>query len=519
MPTTITIDPITRIEGHLKVRAVVDGGEVREATCSGTLFRGFEIFLKGREPIDAVRLTQRVCGVCPTSHAMASALAVDNALGMAEKVPDNGRIMRNLILGCNVIQSHILHFYALAALDYVDVTAAADYDGPSPDMKAIKDFIARGRLEPFVSRYEGDYRLSKEGNQQATAHYIQALHARRLAHEMLAVFGGKMPHNVGIVPGGVTSECTLDKVVAFRGKLAEIREFIDNVYLPDILAIAKAYSDHAGIGVGCKQLLCYGGFDKEATLGDPTKRQRFLRPGRVTSDLQLAQVDTSKISEDVKHSWYADDCAGAPAGSKTEPAVGKPDAYSWLKSPRYDGEVHEVGPLARMAVGYLSGDGAIRALVDAALAETGLQAADMISVLGRHAARAIECKIVADAMDDWLGQLKPGEPTCAEYVLPDEGEGMGLTMAPRGALGHWIRVKDKKIEHYQLVVPTTWNCSPKDAKGQPGPVEQALIGTKVKDVDNPFELVRTVRSFDPCLACSVHVINAKGRKLGKFRIA
>lgn len=519
MSTTITIDPVTRIEGHLRVDAVVDDGLVKEANCSGTLFRGFEIFLKGRDPVDAARLTQRVCGVCPTAHATASALALDEALGVADSIPDNGRIVRNLILAGNILQSHVLHFYALAALDYVDVTACADYEGPCEALKSVKNFIAHGALGPFVPRYEGDYRLSKEANQACTAHYVQALQIRQLAHELVAIFGGKMPHNVATIPGGVTCDVTLDKIVQYRAKLDEIRKFVENVYIPDVLAVAGAYSDYFGIGAGCKQLLTYGGLDLEAKAGDPTQRQRFFQSGVVTSDLQLQPIDTTKISEDVKHSWFADDCASAPANGSTVPDKKKEGAYSWLKSPRYDGQVAEVGPLARMGALYLAGMPAAKTALDGAMSAAGIEPSALFSVLGRHAARALEAKLVADAAGEWLGELKPGEPAAAPYQIPDEGEGMGLTDAPRGAVGHWIKVKDKKIENYQLVVPTTWNCSPKDAQGQPGPVEQALMGTPIKDTENPFEIVRIVRSFDPCLACSIHVINAKGRELGQFQIA
>ena len=519
MSTTITIDPVTRIEGHLRVDAVVDDGQVKEANCSGTLFRGFEIFLKGRDPVDAARLTQRVCGVCPTAHATASALCLDNALGVADSIPDNGRIVRNLILVGNYLQSHILHFYALAALDYVDVTACADYDGPSEALKSVKNFIARGELGPFVPRYEGDYRLPKEANVACTGHYVQALQMRQLAHEMTAIFGGKMPHNVGTIPGGVTCAVTLDKIVQYRAKLDEIRKFVDNVYIPDVLAVAKFYPDYFEIGTGCRRLVSYGVFDLEAKAGDPTQRQRFIKPGVVTSDLELCPIDTSRIAEDVKHSWYSDDCAGPPTTGNTAPDKSKAGGYSWIKSPRYNGQVAEVGPLARMAATYLSGVPAATDAIDGVLAATGIAPSALFSVLGRHAARAIESKLVADAASDWLGELKPGEPAAVPYTIPDEAEGMGLAGAPRGALGHWMRIKDKRIDHYQLVVPTTWNCSPKDAQDQPGPVEQAIMGTPIKDPENPFEIVRIIRSFDPCLACSVHVINAKGRELGAFRIS
>jgi hydrogenase large subunit len=517
----IIIDPVTRIEGHLKIEAVVEDGEVKEARSSGTLFRGFELILKGRDPRDAQRLTQRICGVCPTGHATAATLNLDSAFGIADKIPDNGRIMRNLILGCNFIQSHVLHFYHLAALDYVDVTAVAGYEGSDPALNSVKRFIERGELGPFVPRYEGDYRLSPEVNRQAVAHYLQALDIRRKAHEMLALFGGKMPHNVGIVPGGVTEVPTVDKIAAFLWRLNEIRDFIDTVYIPDILAVAGSYSDHFGVGRGCGDYLAYGAFDMDGREADLIKQNRFLPNGSVSAaDLRPNDLDAAKIREEVRHSWYADASSGRhPSQGETAPQPGKDGAYSWLKSPRYDGKVYEVGPLARMVVAYARGHEKAKALIDGALAQLGAPVEALLSALGRHAARALETKLVADAMADWLLQLKPGEPVYVDYELPDEAEGMGLTEAPRGALGHWVAINGKRIASYQCVVPTTWNASPRDDRGQPGPVEQALQGTKVRDEANPFELVRIVRSFDPCLACAVHLVTPKGRSLGEFRVS
>jgi hydrogenase large subunit len=516
----IIIDPITRIEGHLKIEAVVEDGEVKEARSSGTLFRGFELILKGRDPRDAQQLTQRICGVCPAGHATAAALNLDSAFGIADKIPDNGRIMRNLVLGANYLQSHVLHFYHLAALDYVDVTAAADYEGSDPALNSVKRFIERGELGPFVPRYEGDYRLSPEVNRQAVAHYVQALDIRRKAQEMLALFGGKMPHSVGIVPGGATETATVDKIASFLWRLNEIRHFIDTVYIPDVLAVAGVYSDHFGVGRGCGEYLSYGVFDLDGREADLTKRERLLPSGTVSAaNLAPNALDAAKIREEVRHSWYADPSSGRhPSQGETLPKAGKDGAYSWLKSPRYDGQVHEVGPLARMLVAYARGDEKVKGLIDGALAALGAPVTALLSALGRHAARALEAKLVADAMADWVLQLKPGEPVYTEYELPDEAEGMGLTEAARGALGHWIAIKDGRIGNYQCVVPTTWNCSPRDDRGQPGPVEQALQGTKVRDEENPFELVRIVRSFDPCIACAVHLVTPKGRSLGEFRV-
>ncbi len=515
----IIVDPITRIEGHLKVEVITENGVVKEAQSSGVLFRGLEIILKGRDPRDAQRITQRICGVCPTSHSIAAALNLDSAFNIANKIPDNGRIVRNLILGAAHIADHILHFYHLAALDYVDVTKVASYEGNDSTLNSMKEFIQRGELAPFVPRYEGDYRLSNQMNIEALAHYIKALEMRRKAQEMLAIFGGKMPHNMAVVPGGITEIITVDKIASFLWRLNELRDFIDNVYVPDVLAVAEAYPDYFEIGAGCGNLLSYGSFDLVGNDSDLTRRERLLKQGTVSTDLKLGSLDINKIMEYVKYSWYADSSSGKhPNQGETRPQPGKEGAYSWVKAPRYDGKVYEVGPLARMAVTYASGEPTVRNLIDSVLSRFKVSPEALFSVLGRHAARALYTKYVADSMPDWLLQLKPGEPAYIDYDIPDKATGMGLVEGARGALGHWIEIKDKKIANYQCVVPSTWNLSPKDDKEQPGPVEQALIGTKIRDESNPFEIGRIVRSFDPCLACAVHIITPKGKTVGIHKI-
>ena len=515
----IIVDPITRIEGHLKIEVTTENGVAKEAQSSGVLFRGIEVILRDRDPRDAQRYTQRICGVCPTSHSIAATLNLDSAFGIADKIPDNGRIVRNLILGAAHIADHILHFYHLTALDYVDITKVAGYDGNDPTLNSVKEFVQRGELAPFVPRYEGDYRLSDQMNIDALAHYVKALEMRRKGQEMLTIFGGKMPHNMGVIPGGVTETVTVDKIASFLWRLNELRDFIDNVYVPDVLAVAEAYPDYFEIGAGCGNLLSYGSFDLEGDNPDLTKRKRLLKQGTVSTDLQLGSLDANKIMEYVKHSWYADSSSGRhPTQGITEPRPAKEGAYSWAKAPRYDGKVYEVGPLARMAVTYASGEPTVKSLVDSVLSRFKAGPEVLFSVLGRHAARALYTKFVADSMPGWLLQLKPGEPAYVDYDIPDEAAGMGLVDAARGALGHWVEIKDKKIANYQCVVPSTWNLGPKDDSEQPGPVEQALIGTKIRDENNPFEIGRIVRSFDPCLACAIHLITPKGRTLGVYRV-
>lgn len=516
----IVIDPITRIEGHLKVEAVVENGEVKEARSSGTLFRGFELILKGRDPRDAQRITQRICGVCPTSHSVASTLCLDSAFGLGGSIPDNGRLIRNLILGAAHIADHILHFYHLTALDYVDVAKAAKYEGNNSELNSIKSFIQRGELAPFVPRYEGDYRFPDEVDQQLTGHYVEALRMRRKAQEMCSIFAGKMPHNMAIVPGGVTEVPTVDKIASFLWRLNELSVFIDNIYLPDVMAVAEVYSDYFEIGAGCRRLISYGSYDLDGKEPDLTKRQRLFKQGTVDADLNLQLLDVEAITEDVKNSWYDDATTGRkPTRGETVPQEDKAGAYSWIKSPRYNGEVYEVGPLARVMATYLAGDERVKAIVDPALAKFNAYPGVMLSTLGRHLARAVSCKVIADTMPGWLLELKPGEPVYQEYEIPNESNGVGLVDAARGALGHFIRIEEKRIANYQCVVPSTWNMSPRDDKGQPGPLEQALTGTKIRDEANPFEIVRIVRSFDPCLACAVHLITPKGMDIGRFRVS
>ena len=482
--TTITIDPITRLEGHLKVEVDVDGGYVSSAKVSGTMFRGFEVILKDRDPRDAPVLTQRICGVCPVSHAMASVMNLENAFGVIPA--DNGRILRNLVLGANFIMSHILHFYHLAALDFIDTTGVID-------------------MSPWTPRYVTPDMVSGETAVNLKDHYVQALAVRRKAHQMGAIFSGKLPCPATFVPGGSTEVVKQDKIDDFRTLLTELREFIDITYIPDVITVAGAADAYWGIGTGCGNLLAYGVFDLDASGTD-----RLLKRGRCSGSGLDMDVDPACISEYVRYSWYEDSGSGLnPSVGVTEPDMNKPDAYSWLKSPRYLQNVYETGPLARMVVSYLHDDPTVKILVDSVLDELGKTISDLFSVLGRHAARALECKFVADAMDTWLDELIVGDPVYSESSIPQNSTGIGLTEAPRGALGHWIEIVGSRISRYQVITPTNWNASPKDDFGQNGPIEQALIGTPVADPDQPVEVLRVIHSFDPCLACSVHIITPK----------
>ena len=490
--TTISIDPLTRIEGHLKIEAVLEEKKVVDVKSEGTLYRGFEQILVGRNPLDAVQITQRFCGVCPTPHAIASAQALDDALGLIP--PENGRIIRNIMQGANSIQSHVLHFYHLASLDYFR----------APD------------IPPFVPRYEADYRVPKSVQDDLLEHYVQAYQIRLKAHELSAIWSGKMPHSASIVPGGVTIIPRIDNITTSLWRLKELTDFIDNVYVPDVITIAQVYRDYFQIGSGCKKLLSYGKFDLDSE-PDVLKRKRLFPMGRIVDGKREA-LDPAKITEDVKHSWYDSRSHSHPSASETIPNPAKQGAYSWLKSPRYDSEVYEVGPLARMMLAIDSGSNSDASkVVNDVLNTLDVGPEAMCSVLGRHLARALECKIIADELAGMIMKVKLDEPVCTPHTIPDLAAGMGLWDAARGALGHWTKIENGKIASYQAVVPTTWNASPKDDKGKPGPIEQALIGTTVEDSENPFALARIIRSFDPCIACAVHLIEP-GKSIKKFRI-
>ncbi|MBF0119488.1 MAG: nickel-dependent hydrogenase large subunit [Desulfobacterales bacterium] len=448
MANKILIDPVTRIEGHLKVEIEVDQGAVIDAKCTGSLFRGFELIMKGREPKDAQQLTQRICGVCPQSHGLAASLSLEKAFGV--EPPENARILRNLMQGINYVMSHILHFYQLAALDYVK----------GPD------------TPPFIPRYNGDYRLPKNINDAAVNHYVQALDIRKKCHEMLAIFGGKMPHSMTSVPGGVTEKASVDKIVSFQWRLKEISYFVDNVYIPDVMAIAKIYEDYFKIGAGCKNFLSFGVFPQ-----DKAHKSKLLKQGTYLNG-QDSDMDAAQITEQVKHSWYKSETTGKnPTQGFTSPQVDKKDAYSFVKAPRYNGLPCEVGPLARM---WINGD-----------YRKG------ISVMDRIAARALECQKVVHALEEWILQLKPNEKTCTSFDPSAKCEGAGLTEAPRGSLGHWIKVVDSKTENYQIIPATNWNCSPRDDANIRGPLETALIGTPISDIKHPIEAARVIRSYDP----------------------
>ncbi len=565
----VVVDPVTRIEGHLRIEAEVDGGTVRDAWSSSTMFRGIELILKGRDPRDAWAFTQRICGVCTTVHAIASIRAVENAIGAAP--PPNVRLLRNLIIAAQCVQDHVVHFYHLHALDWVDIVSALSADPSKTSALAqsisdwplssptyftgvrdrVKAFVERGQLGPFANAYWGHpaYRLPAEANLMAVAHYLEALDWQREFIKMHAVLGGKNPHLQSFLVGGMSTPIDPNSQSAINaGTIAELkqlvaraRDFVVRVYIPDLLAVAAAYKDWAGHGKGVGNYLAYGEYPDD----DTSAPALFLKGGVIRGrDLsKVAPFDPGKVTEYVAHSWYdyqqGDAVALHPSKGETLPNYTGPappyerldtdKKYSWLKSPRYDDEPMEVGPLARMLVSYASGHPRVKTLVDGVLKALNVGPEALFSTLGRVGARGIETQLLAEKMDEWVDALTANMGAGDLRIhdnskwdpssWPADAMGAGFHEAPRGALAHWVHIEHGLISNYQCVVPSTWNAGPRDAKGQRGPYEEALIGTPVADAERPIEILRTVHSFDPCMACGVHVVDGTRRTLSSVRVA
>ncbi|RPF46735.1 hydrogenase large subunit [Thermodesulfitimonas autotrophica] len=561
----VVIDPVTRIEGHLRIEAEVSGRNVASAWSSGTMFRGLETILKGRDPRDAWLFTQRICGVCTTVHAICSVRAVEDALGI--QIPPNARMIRNIIEGIQYVQDHVIHFYHLHALDWVDIVKALDADPAKTSQlaqsisdwpkssaayfKGVKErvqaFVKSGQLGPFANAYWGHpaYKLPPEANLMAVAHYLEALEWQREVIKAHAILGGKNPHLQTYLVGGMScpvdpnSQAGLnaDSIAYLKELFAKAKEFVEKVYLPDVLAVAPFYLDWAKVGEGLGNFLSFGDFPLTDTKSSDDPGDLFLPRGVILNrDLKTVHpVDQKKVAEYVTHSWYSyedDKKSKHPWEGETRPNYTGPKPpykylnvdgkYSWLKAPRYDDKAVEVGPLARMLVAYAAGHPRVKHWIDAVLAKLRVGPEALFSTLGRTAARCIETVVIAEQLIPWTDELaaniskgdlriheqKHWEPS----TWPKEAEGWGWTEAPRGALGHWVRIKDGKIENYQCIVPTTWNASPRDASGQPGAYEAALVGTPVADPEKPLEILRTIHSFDPCIACAVHMVEPRGRK-------
>jgi len=564
MANRIVIDPITRIEGHLRIEMQVQNGKVVDAYSSGTMVRGLEIILKGRDPRDAWAFTERVCGVCTTVHALASVRSVEDALGIT--VPPNAELIRNLMFCAQYLQDHVVHFYHLHALDWVDIVSAlkadpnetsriaqsiSNWPKSSPKyfsdlQKRLTTFVSSGQLGIFANGYWGHpaYKLPAEINLIGVAHYLEALEWQKEIVKIHTIFGGKNPHPNYLV-GGVPCSINIEEVNAINSErlayvgtlLNQAKDFVEQVYIPDLLAVAPYYLDWGAIGGGLENYLAYG--DLPVNGYADVSKFKFPRGAILGRDLskvhEVDGKDVGQVQEFIKHSWYeysdGDEAGKHPWVGETKLKYTGPkppyeqlnveQKYSWLKTPRWKGHAMEVGPLARMLVAYASGREEVKDLVGAVLKKLDVPVTALFSTLGRTAARGIETQLVAGWAKEFFGQLltniKNGETRTFESAKwepsswPKEAKGVGLTEAPRGALAHWIVIKDQKIDNYQLVVPSTWNASPRDTKGQMSSYESALIGTPVADPEKPLEILRTIHSFDPCLACAVHLYDEKGK--------
>jgi Ni,Fe-hydrogenase I large subunit len=565
--TRIAVDPVTRIEGHLRVEAEVDGGAVTDAWSSATMWRGIETILKGRDPRDAWYFTQRICGVCTTVHALASVRAVENALGIVP--PLNAQLIRNLIALSQFVQDHVVHFYHLHALDWVDVVSALDADPAATatlassisdyprsgesHFAAVKDrlanFVAGGRLGPFAQGYWGHpaYTLPPEANLMAVSHYLDALDFQRDFIRIHAILGGKNPHLQTYLVGGMAvpidpnsqNAINANTLLVLRKLLENGLKFVSQAYIPDLLAVASFYTEWASIGSGLGNYMSFGDFPTGAQNPSVDPDSLYLPRGLIlNNDLsRVVALDPTKITEYVAHSWFSyeggDDTALLPSEGETSPNYTGPEPpyefldtdnkYSWLKSPRYDDTPVEVGPLARMLVAYGSGHPRVKELVDMVLGTLGVGPEALFSTLGRTAARGIESQVLAEqsltVVDRLAENISSGDISIHNGELwdpgswPETASGFGMHEAPRGSLSHWVSIADGAIDHYQIVVPSTWNAGPRDANGARGAYESALLGTPIADPTQPLEILRTIHSFDPCMACAAHVLDKDGNPI------
>ncbi len=572
MTERIVVDPITRIEGHLRIEARMEGDKIAQAYSAGTMVRGIELILKGRDPRDAWAFTQRICGVCTLVHGIASVRAVENALHYP--IPANAQLIRNLMIMAQYVHDHVMHFYHLHALDWVDVVSALKADpkatsvlaqsisswprsspGYFADMKnKLKNFVEGGQLGIFANAYWGHpaYKLPPEANLMAVAHYLEALSWQREVAKLHTIFGGKSPHPNFLV-GGVAcaidlnsdSAINIKKLSQVQDVINQMQTFVDQVYVPDTLAIASFYKDWFKRGEGVGNFMCFGDLPG-TSMDDP---QSFFLPSGIILNRDVSTIhqldlnNSEQIQEYVSHSWY--DYSGGknsglhPYDGETELNYSGPkppykhldvqQSYSWLKSPRWKGLAMEVGPLARVLMLYARGHEQTHELVNMTLNKLQLPIEALFSTMGRTAARTLETKIIVDGMqgmyEQLLSNIKQGDTRTFNEQLwepsswPKQAQGVGYMEAPRGALGHWIVIEDKKIANYQAVVPSTWNAGPRDAQGKPGAYEAALEDNhQLHDAKQPLEILRTIHSFDPCIACAVHVTDPDGEELVKVKV-
>ncbi len=577
MSERVVVDPITRIEGHLRIEAETDAnGNIIGASSAGTMVRGIETILKGRDPRDAWAYAQRICGVCTLVHGIASVRSVENALNY--KIPANAQLIRNLMIAAQYVHDHVMHFYHLHALDWVDVVSALNADpkatselaqslsswpNSSPGYfadvkKKIKQFVDSGQLGIFANGYWGHpaYKLPAEANLMAVAHYLEALSWQRDVVQIHTIFGGKNPHPNFLVGGapspisGVTGDmgATALNILGLqeiRDIITKMMDFVNNVYVPDTIAIAGFYKDWFKRGSGVRNFMTFGDMPEK---GMDDVSSYFIPSGAIL-DRDLSKIhpvdlnDPEQIKEFIAHSYYdyssGKDTGLHPYDGETNLNYSGPkppydfldieNSYSWLKSPRWKGEPMEVGPLARVLMLYATGHEPTQELAGAVLKQLDVPLEAMFSTLGRTAARTLETKLIGDQMHVWLdnliGNIKSGDLSVHNEEFwdpatwPSEARGVGFMEAPRGALAHWIVIKDQKIENYQAVVPSTWNAGPRDAEGKDGPYEAALTDNhQLYDPKQPIEILRTIHSYDPCIACAVHVTDPQGEELIKVKV-
>ncbi|MFZ0390155.1 MAG: nickel-dependent hydrogenase large subunit [Calditrichia bacterium] len=569
MATRIVVDPVTRIEGHLRIEAEVNNGKVSNAYSSGTMVRGFEIILKGRDPRDAWAFTERACGVCTTVHALASVRTVENALNIV--IPPNAELVRNLMFCAQYMQDHVVHFYHLHALDWVDVVSALKADPAEAAkiarglsswpknsetnfrdvQKRVKTMVESGQLGIFANGYWGHpaYKLPPEVNLIGVAHYLDALQWQKEIVKVHTIFGGKNPHPNYLVGG---APCAVDpdeanalnseRLAYVKTLLDDAKVFVEQVYIPDLLAVASFYKDWFAIGGGLKNYLSYG--DLPVNGYNNPESFKFQRGAILNRNLnevfEVRGDDPDQVREYVTHSWYkyqeGNQQSLHPWTGETEFNYTGPKPpydqlnvdgkYSWLKTPRWKDHPMEVGPLARLLVAYASGNDDVKEIIGEALGLLNAPVTGLFSTLGRTAARGLETKLIATWAQEFYDQLitniKNGDTRMFNQekwkpdTWPAEAKGVGLSEAPRGALAHWIVIRNKKIDNYQLVVPSTWNASPRDANGQLSAYEASLMETPMANAEQPLEILRTVHSFDPCIACAVHLYDPDGKHLNQI---
>jgi len=559
----VVIDPITRIEGHLRIEVEVDENNVvQKAYSSSTLWRGIELILKGRDPRDAGLMAQRICGVCTYSHYKAGVEAVENALGV--EPPYNAKLVRSLLNESLYMHDHVVHFYHLHGLDWVDVVSALSADPKKASELAfkytdlpiatgadeltavqqrVKGFVEKGRLGPFANAYWGNrtYKFTPEQNLIALSHYLKALEIQRIAAQMFAIFGAKQPHPQSLVVGGVTSVRDIlspARLIEWKTKYEIVKDFIDRAYYADIVMAAEAFGTEESVlgGVGVKNFMAGDAFMLNRT--ETLFESGYILNGDLS---KVYDIDDMKIEEDVTHAWYKGDKPLQPYDGVTVPdytgfidgdtvngkakIINEKEKYSWVKAPRYAGKAMEVGPLSSLLVSYGRGSEKTEKVVNDFLARTGLPVAALFTTLGRTAARMLQTKLIADnaimTFNSLVENIKTDESTYTKFEIDPDREYTGYFMGevPRGTLGHWVRIKNGVIENYQAVVPTTWNAGPMDANGVIGPYEAALVGLKLEDPTKPLEVLRVIHSFDPCMSCSVHVMDMKGVELSEFKVS